>query len=261
LTRFLLVAIVAGVRSRRLSGGLAGGPMAILNAKQPTYTVKPGDTLSAIAATHYGDADAAFELARTNGVANPRLLMPGTLLHLRPLTLPDPVVLNYEVTGMKLIPQTMNMSCWYASAKMLIWWRRHRLRQTTSDTRDPGEDAISEAVKKSDSGLTNGQLVDFARRLGLQLIAPQSPSPRQIDGWLRQYGPLWVNGKSHIVVIAGIRSVAPKHRRIELLVYDPSPVGVGLIQWRSMGGWYAGSAVDSRDVDMSVPAVFMHCPQ
>jgi hypothetical protein len=68
-----------------------------------------------------------------------------------------------------------------------------------------------------------------------------------------QYGPLWVNGKTHIVVIAGIRPG-------EVLVYDPSPVNVGSIGWRTLAGWYVGNAVDSRDTGRDVEAVFLHCP-
>jgi hypothetical protein len=109
---------------------------------------------------------------------------------------------NYVVPEMKLIPQTMAMSCWYASAKMLISWRRRRTRTTEAAILDPREDTTSEIIKKSDTGLSNAQLVGVAQRLGLVLVPPLSPSDGAIESWLRTYGPLWVNGKTHIVVIA-----------------------------------------------------------
>jgi hypothetical protein len=78
---------------------------------------------------------------------------------------------------------------------------------------------------------------------------------------LKQYGPLWTNGKRHIVVIAGLRGSAAKG--FEVKVYDPWPgVGVG---WRSLSGWYAGFDpcafnASSRDAGREVEAVFLHAP-
>ncbi len=239
--------------------------MRAFDSKNRTYTVKLGDTLSQIAQAQYGDAELADYVARANVVANPRLLIPGTVLQLPTLQVPDPLTLNYVVPGMKLIPQPDGDSCWYASARMLVWWRRHRLRQTTSDVLDPQENAQTRALRASlghtHDGLTNDLLVALARRQGLELIPPQSPTAHAIDTWLRRYGPLWVDGNEHIVVIAGIRSGVLGRRITELLVYDPWPPKIGLVQWRTLGGWYAGTAVDARDTGIDVPAVFMHCPR
>ncbi len=55
-------------------GGAAGGPV--------TYRVKPGDTLSGIAARVLGEADRWRELATLNGIANPRALQVGQTLKL-----------------------------------------------------------------------------------------------------------------------------------------------------------------------------------
>lgn len=241
-----------------------------------TYVVRPGDTLSRIAQTQYGHAEFASSVARANGIVNQQMLQPGTLLMLPPIQIAPGKVFNYVVTGMKLIPQTMSGSCWYASTQMLISWRRRRLRRTTGDTMDPSEDTIATILKTNDNGLLNSQLVPLAKRLGLELIPPQSPSADNINAWLRHYGPLWVNGKSHIVVIAGIRSGPPgqladdltpqspvrtvRTTRVEVLVYDPWPPGVGVIQWRTIDGWYYGSAADSMDTAADAPSVFMHCP-
>ena len=37
---------------------------------------------------------------------------------------------RYEVQGMTLITQAKTMSCWYASAQMLIKWRQDRAQQS-----------------------------------------------------------------------------------------------------------------------------------
>jgi nucleoid-associated protein YgaU len=44
------------------------------------YTVRPGDTLMAIAAAHYNDASCWRTIATANDIANPRVLAPGTVL-------------------------------------------------------------------------------------------------------------------------------------------------------------------------------------
>ena len=53
------------------------------------------------------------------------------------------------------------------------------------------------------------------------------------------YGPLWVNGQTHIVVIAGIDTNAQ-----QVKVYDPWP-GIG-IGWRSLANWYVSGTSRSR---------------
>ena len=86
-----------------------------------------------------------------------------------------------------------------------------------------------------------------------------SPTPQAIQGWLQQYGPLWVNGKAHIVVVAGIDGMKVK-------VYDPWPQGVGRVDWRSLKDWYVGGANpagqpnSTRDTSADVPVVFLYCP-
>ena len=42
----------------------------------------------------------------------------------------------YLVPGMKLIAQQKNMSCWYASAQMVIQWKRGQTLQTSSNLAD-----------------------------------------------------------------------------------------------------------------------------
>src|SRR6266478_9251519 len=121
--------------------------MKTLNPKTLSYVVQHGDSLSMIAQRQYGDSEVWPEIGKINGIANPLLLRQGMTLKLPPIQVPDVILVNYVVPGMKLIPQTMAMSCWYASAKMLIWWRRHHTYSTEAAILDPREDAISEAIK------------------------------------------------------------------------------------------------------------------
>lgn len=50
------------------------------------YTVKQSDTLSAVAAAFYGDPGQWRPIARANRISNPRLLVPGQVLRIPPLS-------------------------------------------------------------------------------------------------------------------------------------------------------------------------------
>lgn len=139
----------------------------------------------------------------------------------------------YEVINMTLIPQNDNTSCWYASAQMLIRWKMDEQRQSFLDLVPPELDAECRRIRDGGRGIFNPQILPMAKRLGLKAVPPLSPTPQAIENWLRSYGPLWVNGQSHIVVIAGIRGEMVK-------VYDPWPPRVGQIDWRSLADWYVG---------------------
>ncbi len=154
---------------------------------------------------------------------------------------------------MTLIPQTLKMSCWYASAQMLIQWKMDKMQQSLPDLVPPDLDSECRKIRDANKGLVNGAILSMAKRLGLRAIPPMTPSPDTIEKWLYQYGPLWVNGKSHIVVIGGIRDTDVK-------VYDPSPLNIGRINWRSLTSWYIGSESSSRDTGTDVTAVFLYCP-
>ncbi len=122
----------------------------------------------------------------------------------------------YEVPGMTLIPQKMSMSCWYASTEMLIQWRQDRAQASLAWLVPPDLDAQCSMIRDSNTGLQNPQIVAMAKRIGLRAIPPLSPTAETLEDWLRTYGPLWVNGKTHIVVIAGINTAT---RMVK--VYDP----------------------------------------
>jgi len=165
--------------------------------------------------------------------------------------------MHYEVHGVRLMVQDKNMACWFASAMMVLNWKEtHRAGKACMMFDDQ-----TIQLYKANNGLKNPQIIPLAKRLGLLPIAPQSPTINGLLGWLKSYGPLWTNGKQHIVVIAGIRG--EPRRGYEVKVYDPWP-GAG-IGWRTLAGWYTGfspgaNAASSRDTGKDVEAVFLHAP-
>lgn len=165
--------------------------------------------------------------------------------------------MGYIVQGMKLVPQQLNMSCWYASMQMLIKWKEEKEQKSFAHLVSPEFDAECIKIRDANNGILNPQILKLAARLGLKHVPPVSPTPEAIEGWLQDYGPLWVNGRTHIVVIAGIMKFPLLGTKV--LVYDPSPVGVGNIDWRGLE-WYIGSSVDSRDTAANVEAVFLYVP-
>lgn len=166
--------------------------------------------------------------------------------------------MTYIVPGMTLIPQQLNMSCWYASARMLLTWRMNRTQSCDGELVPPELDAQCKVLRDANNGITNPGLIAMAKRLGLRAVPPMSPLPELVERWLRSYGPLWVNGVSHITVIAGIRAGASGGT--EVLVYDPSPVNTGRINWRSYETWYINDGFSGRDTSASVQTIFLHCP-
>ncbi len=159
---------------------------------------------------------------------------------------------RFEVFGMQLLPQRLNMACWYASARMLINWQECNRRQQSIKV-SPELDAESRRIRDVNNGIMNSQILNLAQRLGLKAVPPMTPTPEAIGLWLRDYGPLWVNGSTHIVVIAGIDGNKVK-------VYDPAPVNIGKVEWRSLNAWYYnGTSASSPDNSSSVRAVFLHC--
>lgn len=162
--------------------------------------------------------------------------------------------MKFEVAGMTLIPQRMDYSCWYASAQMLVKWKSDRYGMCFSNLFPPEFDAECRRIRDANTGIANPQILHMAKRLGLRAVPPMSPTPAAIRQWLQHYGPLWVNGKTHIVVMAGIDGDDT------VKVYDPSPLFRGNIDWRSIRTWYVGKDVDSRDTSRDVETVFLHCP-
>lgn len=159
----------------------------------------------------------------------------------------------YIVPNVPLIPQTQNMACWYASARMLVQWRREKTQSTEISIVDPSEDPPSVARFRANNGLTDAQILPLAKALGLVLIPPQCPSPEALQQWLSSYGPLWTNGSTHITVIVGVDLSDNT-----LFIHNPWPVGSGKKEWKGMG-WLNGNEGSSLDPNATT-GVFMHCP-
>lgn len=161
----------------------------------------------------------------------------------------------YMVSGMTLIPQQKNMACWYASAQMVVTWARNAAQATLADHPDPSELPTTVAWEVANRGIVNPQVIQLAQALGLRAVPPLTPNLRYLTELLVGYGPLWTNGKSHIVVIGGVDEATNR-----LQVYDPWPPGVGKIEWRSFS-WYLDSpSASSRDTGGDVQAVFLYHP-
>jgi ABC-type bacteriocin/lantibiotic exporter with double-glycine peptidase domain len=130
---------------------------------------------------------------------------------------------------MKLIPQTQQWGCWYASAQMLINWKQEKRGQSVANLIPPEFDAESRKIRDANSGIENPEILRMAKRLGLRAVPPQSFTSENILACLQKYGPLWANGEEHIVVIAGITDSVMFGDM--LYVYDPFPINVGKISW------------------------------
>jgi hypothetical protein len=163
----------------------------------------------------------------------------------------------YEVPGVTLIVQDKDMACWYASAMLVINWQEKYRPGNSYQCNAIDRQTID--LYKANQGIRNSEIIQLAKRLGLTPVPPMSPTIDALVAWLKQYGPLWTNGKRHIVVIAGLRKTS--RGEYEVKVYDPwSGVGVG---WRTLSGWYTGfdagpNVSSSRDTGGDVEAVFLH---
>lgn len=170
---------------------------------------------------------------------------------------PPSVQLNYTVPGHLHIAQDKTMSCWFASAQMLIQWKRERTRTTDGRHPDPSESPKWSKLYDDNTGITNARIRAFAKDMGFDHVPPLSPSPEAILGWLRLHGPLWVNGVRHITVIAGIRG---PRENAEVLVLDPARANEKNGAWRNLRQWYVLDKHSGRDTGADVEAVFLRLP-
>ena len=72
--------MLGGLLAAVLTLGVAGGH--VIAQTPARVMVQPGDTLSAIALRHYGDAELAARIAAANRIVNPDLILAGTELQL-----------------------------------------------------------------------------------------------------------------------------------------------------------------------------------
>jgi hypothetical protein len=132
--------------------------------------------------------------------------------------------MSYSIPDVPLIPQQNDMACWYASAQMVIQWRRNRTQSSEAAHPDPSEVPALQREFAAAHGLPWAQTELFARRLGLvPVMSFMTPSPAAIEGLLMRHGPLWFQGlfpSGHAVVITGVSEV-------DLSINDPWPPAVG----------------------------------
>jgi Papain-like cysteine protease AvrRpt2 len=160
----------------------------------------------------------------------------------------------YVVPDMQLIPQDKNMSCWYASGQMLISWRQRHT--ASSEIAHPDPSLVQKWTHDYDvnNGINNNELQDFAHDLGMKMLGPMTPSPQYIRDLLQFHGPLWVNGVSHITVIAGIRSAGSGY---ELLVYDPAKPASTHGDWVTFSQVYMNAPNTRLDASAASPTSMM----
>jgi hypothetical protein len=126
------------------------------------------------------------------------------------------------------------MACWYASAQMLIQWRRGATQSTEAGLPDPSEVPDLVNIYKANNGLPFARMIEFAQMMGLTPLPLMCPTPDAVAQWVQRYGPLWVAGYKvvsptrrygHVVVIRGASDD-------EFYVHDPEPVNVGTAEWK-----------------------------
>ena len=166
----------------------------------------------------------------------------------------------YHVPNMVLIPQDNNNACWYASARMVVEWRRNADQLSSSRLRSPEQVPQFAAVHAANDGLQWAQMREFARQLGLRPLPLVSPSSDLLQRWFMWYGPVWTDGvpvdatgaivgRGHVVVLAGVRTTTSGGENFQILVYDPWPPNVGDVRWRPASHLSiisSGVAFDSR---------------
>lgn len=169
---------------------------------------------------------------------------------------PTPPV-NYIVPSFVYVPQDKTMSCWLASAQMLIRWKEKRTHKTDSRHPDPTTFASWSQVYRNNTGITNPMIKQFAQDMGFKLVPPMTATPHAIEQWLRWYGPLWVNGTRHITVIAGIKGDVSDP---EVLVLDPEVPVLSFGMWRNLYEFYRLDDYAGPDHSATTPASFLRLP-
>jgi peptidoglycan hydrolase-like protein with peptidoglycan-binding domain len=173
---------------------------------------------------------------------------------LPPLPSPAPQL----VQGVPLIPQDKTMACWYASAQMVIQWRRSRLQMTETNYRDPREVPWAVQTYRGNNGLLWQDMVRYAMMLGLKSVPQMTPSPQALSDWLSKYGPIWAAGQKvtstnrygHVFVITGFRED-------QLYIHDPEPVNEGSRRW--VGFDWLVSLLEW-GADRTIETNFLHFP-
>ncbi len=171
-----------------------------------------------------------------------------------PNTAPAP--LYYVVPDMKFVAQDQSNSCWYASAQMLIQWRDNSTHSSSMDHPDPATVDTWAKLYAKNSVIQNAELKQFAADLGLEMLGPATPTPEYLRDLLRDHGPVWVNGKTHITVIGGIRRSATGG--IEVLVFNPANPAETNGAWHDFDQQYGQTPSTTLDADADSPTSMLY---
>ncbi len=150
----------------------------------------------------------------------------------------------YVVPGMELIPQDKTMSCWFASGQMLIQWSWRRRQACEAAHPDPSLVKRWGKLYDDNPGIQNWQILRFAKDLGLVMLPPMTPGAEYMGDLLMRHGPLWVNGRSHITVIAGVQTSGGAY---DVLVFDPALPALVHGRWHDFYQHYGVQAHTSLD--------------
>ena len=162
----------------------------------------------------------------------------------------------FVIPDVPLISQQKSMGCWYASAQMLIQWKRERSRTTFRQNPDPSQLFETVRIHQGNDGLDYADVLRLAQLIGLRPIPPQSLPLQALETLLVRHGPLWTHGTAHIVVIVGADAQGDR-----VFVHDPWPPQVGKREWRSYSKWFiSGDDAGSRGTSPDVQASFLYHP-
>jgi cysteine protease avirulence protein AvrRpt2 len=119
------------------------------------------------------------------------------------------------------IAQDQTMSCWYAGACMVAYYR------------EAGPRLGLPSAYAANAGVTAAQMRLLAKNEGLKDAALAAPvTAEELETALRQYGPLWIDGDwfgpAHIIVVTGVDTVSKQ------LIFNDPDGGVekkGTVTW------------------------------
>lgn len=168
--------------------------------------------------------------------------------------------MRYEAPNIRLVPQSQTMSCWYASAMMVIQWRQRR--GTLFEPPQPTQFSDINAHLMANDGMPHAQMLSLAQRLGLQATPrlQRLPNAVELQTWLMMFGPLWTDGLKtgpsgtygHVVVVGGVDDISS-----QILVFDPEPVNLGTRSWLPFSQL---SQILSDRNNPNRPVTFLHYP-
>ena len=154
------------------------------------YTVKRGDSVSAIARMHglrtwqelYGHRDNSALRTRR---PDPNKIYPGDVVMI------PAVGLNYVVPGIvPIVRQPTSLVCWATAYSIMISWKdgvSYSIRDAVADV------APSYGVMvDNNQGLPPSQFLPFLRAAGMRHESMASLPIQEWAGLLRWYGPLWI---------------------------------------------------------------------